>query len=178
MQKMQIIELNTPLIDKAISGLKAGDKVLLSGPILVARDQAHLRLIDMIKKELELPVDLKNQVVYYAGPSPTRPGEIIGSVGPTTATRMDKITEPLLQAGLRITIGKGERSPGFIELVKKYKSPYLVAMGGGGAVIQQAVTESRCLAFPDLGPEALYELTVKAMPLYVGYDITGGSIYC
>jgi len=174
---MNIIELNTPLIDKAITGLKAGDKVLLNGPIFVARDQAHMRLIEMIKKEAKLPVDLKNQIVYYAGPSPTKSGEVIGSIGPTTAARMDKVTEPLLKAGLRITIGKGERSDDFVELVKKYKAPYLVAMGGGGAVMQKSVTDSKVIAFDDLGPEAIYKLTVKNMPLYVAYDIHGGSIY-
>ncbi|MBN2087815.1 fumarate hydratase C-terminal domain-containing protein [Candidatus Peregrinibacteria bacterium] len=174
---MQTIELNTPLIEKSISGLKAGDKVLLSGPIFVARDQAHIRLIDMIKKELELPVDLKNQVVYYAGPSPTKPGEVIGSIGPTTSARMDTISEPLFKQGLKITIGKGVRSDAFKELVKKYKAPYLAAMGGGGAVMQESVVESELIAFEDLGPEAIYRLTVKNMPLYVAYDIFGGDIY-
>ncbi len=174
---MRTIELNTPLIDKAISGLKAGDKVLLSGRVLVGRDQAHLRLMDLMKKGKKLPVDLKNQIIYYAGPSPRKPGEAIGSVGPTTAARMDKITEPMFKKGLRITIGKGERSDEFKKMVKKYKAPYLVAMGGGGALMHSAVKSSKIVAFRVLGPEAIYELTVKKMPLYVAYDITGGSIY-
>ena len=163
--------------EASLRGLKAGDKVLLSGQILVARDQAHLRLIELMKKGKKLPVDLKNQIIYYAGPSPTKPGEIIGSVGPTTATRMDKVAEPLFKLGARITIGKGERGQDFQEMVKKYKAPYLAAMGGSGAAIQQSVVAAKLLAFEDLGPEAIYELTVKDMPLYAAYDIQGGSIY-
>ena len=174
---MRTVKITTPLDNKTIASLKAGDKILLNGKILVGRDQAHLRLIDLMEKGKKLPVDLKNQIIYYAGPSPTKPGEVIGSIGPTTSARMDKITEPLLKAGLRITIGKGERSPDFKKMVKKYKAPYLVAMGGGGAVIQQSVISAKILAFADLGPEAIYELTVKDMPVFVAYDVSGGSIY-
>jgi fumarate hydratase subunit beta len=174
---MRTIKLSTPLVEKSIIGLKAGDKVLLSGPILVARDQAHLRLIDMIKKGLKLPVDLKNQVIYYAGPSPAKPGEKVGAIGPTTSARMDSITEPLFKKGLKITIGKGVRSVDFKKLVKKYKAPYFVAMGGGGALVHDSVKYMRVLAFEDLGPEAIYELTVKDMPLFVAYDVYGENIY-
>lgn len=174
---MRTVHLQTPLTDQSISDLKAGDKVLLSGSVLVARDQAHMRLRDLLKEGKELPVDMKGAIVYYAGPSPTKPGDIIGSVGPTTASRMDKVAEPLFQLGVRITIGKGERSAAFQDMVKKYKAPYLAAMGGSGAVIQQAVTASKIIAFPEMGPEAIYELTMKDMPVYVAYDIHGGSIY-
>lgn len=174
---MNTIELNTSLIDKAITGLKAGDKVLLSGSILVARDQVHLQLMDLIQRGMDLPVDLKDRIIYYSGPSPQKPDEVIGAAGPTTAIRMDKLTEPLLKMGLKMTIGKGERSDDFQNLVQAYQAPYLVAMGGGGAVMQEVVLESRIVAFEEFGPEALRELTVKNMPLYVGYDIHGNSIY-
>lgn len=174
---MQTVKLTTPLEEKALEKLRTGDKVLLSGKIYVARDQAHIRLIEMMKEGKKLPVDLKGQAVYYAGPSPTKPGEVIGSVGPTTAARMDKIAEPLFEQGVKITIGKGERSREFREMTKKYKAPYLAAMGGSGAVMQKSVIENNLVAFEDLGPEAIYRLTVKDMPLYVAYDIQGGDIY-
>ena len=174
---MRTIELNTPLTDKAIAGLKAGDKVLFSGNLLVARDQVHIHLNDLIKNKKSLPVDLNNQAIYYSGPSPSKPNEIIGAIGPTTASRMDELTEPLFKAGLKMTIGKGERSPEFQKLIKKYKAPYLVAMGGGGAVMQEAVEWAKVIAFEELGTEALLKLSVHKMPLYVAYDIVGGSIY-
>ncbi len=175
---MKTIELNTPLIDKVIAGLKAGNKVLFSGNLLVARDQVHMKLRDLIEAKKGLPVDLNGQAIYYSGPSPARPGEIIGAIGPTTASRMDEITEPLLKKGLKMTIGKGERSSAFQELVQKYQAPYLVAMGGGGAVMQESVEWAKVLAFDELGPdEALINLSVHQMPLYVAYDIHGGSIY-
>jgi fumarate hydratase subunit beta len=174
---MKTIKLKTSLSEENITSLRAGDKILLTGQLLVARDQAHMRLIELMKAGKMLPVDLKNQIIYYAGPSPTKPGEVIGSIGPTTAARMDKIAEPLFKMGVRITIGKGERSEDFRKKVKKYKAPYLAAMGGSGAIIQQSVLASKVLAFKDLGPEAIYELTVKDMPLYVAYDVKGGNIY-
>ena len=174
---MQTIKLKTPLEEGCLEKLRAGDKVLLSGKIYVARDQAHIRLIKMIDEGKEIPIDLKGQVIYYAGPSPAKPGEIIGSVGPTTSIRMDKIAEPLLKKGLKITIGKGERSAEFKEMVKRYKAPYLAAMGGSGAVMQKSVIANKLIAFEDLGGEAVYELTVKDMPLYTAYDTQGGEIY-
>lgn len=174
---MRIIKLQTPISEAQITDLRAGDKVLLSGKILVARDQAHLRLTELIAKGQKLPIELSNQIIYYAGPSPTKPNEVIGSIGPTTAARMDKVSEPLLKMGVRITIGKGERGEEFIQMVKRYKAPYLVAMGGSGAIIQQSVTSSKIVALNNLGPEAIYELMLKEMPVYVAYDIHGASIY-
>ena len=174
---MKTITLNTPLDESAIDSLRAGDKVLLNGSLLVARDQAHMRLIEMIKKGEPLPVDLQGQAVYYAGPSPTKPGEVIGSIGPTTASRMDTVSEPLFKQGLKMTIGKGVRSDGFKAMVKQYKVPYLVAMGGGGAVMQESIIEAETVAFEDLGPEAIYRLIVRDMPLYVAYDVHEGDIY-
>ena len=174
---MKTICLTTPLKEKEISSIKAGDKILFSGKIYVARDQAHLRLIELIEKKEPLPVDLKGQVIYYAGPSPTKPGEVVGAIGPTTAARMDKIAEPLFKAGVKVTIGKGERSEAFRKMVKKYKAPYLVAVGGGGAIAQSCAKEMKVIAFKDLGPEAMYELIVKDFPVYVAYDIKEGDIY-
>ena len=174
---MREISVTTPIGEAQIEAMRAGDKLLISGSLLVARDQAHLKLIELMRASQPLPVDLKNQIIYYAGPSPTKPGEVIGSVGPTTAARMDKIAEPLFKMGVCFTIGKGERSQAFQALVRKYKAPYLAAMGGCGAVIQQAVQEAKVLAFEELGPEAIYQLTVKNMPVYVAYDINGGTIY-
>ena len=172
---MRTLSIKAPVSAKDAEAMKAGDKILLSGTVLVARDQAHLRLIELMKEGKPLPVDLKGQVVYYAGP--TRPGEVVGSVGPTTATRMDKVAEPLFEKGVTITIGKGERGKEFQDMVVKYKAPYLAAMGGSGAVVQQSVVSSKVLAFPEMGPEAIYELTVKDMPVYVAYDVHGESIY-
>lgn len=174
---MKTIMLKTPLSEENIISLKAGDKILLTGQLLVARDQAHMRLIELMKAGKKLPVELKNQIIYYAGPSPTKPEDVIGSIGPTTAARMDKMAEPLFEMGVRITIGKGERSKAFRDMVKKYRAPYLAAMGGSGAIIQQSVLASKILAFKDLGPEAIYELTVKDMPLYIAYDVRDGNIY-
>ncbi len=174
---MKVYKLTTPLTKESIAKLKAGDKVLLSGKIITARDQAHMRLIDLINKKKKLPIDINNQIIYYTGPSPAKSGDIIGACGPTTSARMDGITEPLLKKGLKGTIGKGERSKEIQGMIKKYKAPYLVNMGGGGALLNEIVISSKIVAFKDLSAGAIRELTIKNMPLYVAYDIKGGSIY-
>jgi len=174
---MKTHKLTTPLTEKSISKLKAGDKVLLSGKIYTARDQAHIRLIELIKNKKKLPINLKGQIIYYTGPSPAKKEELIGACGPTTSARMDNLTEPLLIKGLSGTIGKGERSNEIQKMVKKYQAPYFISIGGGGALLHEVVQAKKIVAFNDLNSGAIHELIVKDMPLYVAYDIYGGSIY-
>lgn len=155
-------EINTSDIE-AIRQLKTGEKVLLSGRIYTARDQAHKRLLAEEKK----PFDIKNSIIFYAGPCPAAPAEIIGPVGPTTSTRMDAYTEELLRQGLLATIGKGERSDEILQAHQKYKAAYFTATGGVASLLAQCVKESKLIAYPDLGAEAVYELSVEKMPLFV-----------
>jgi fumarate hydratase subunit beta len=165
------------LSDKDIKGLKAGDQVLLSGEIITARDQAHLRLTNMIKKGDKLPVDLKDQVVYYCGPTPACPEQVIGSCGPTTSGRMDSFAPLLLKKGIKGMIGKGRRSGEVRRSVKKGKAIYFVAPAGAGAYLQTRVVDCKILAFEDLGAEAIYKLKVKDFPVIVAIDSKGKSIY-
>ena len=169
--------LTPPLTDEDLESLRAGDKVLISGRIYTARDAAHKRFVEALERGEKLPIDLKGQVIYYVGPTPARPGMIIGSAGPTTSLRMDKYMEPLLKAGLKATIGKGYRSWRVVELLKKYKAVYLVATGGVGALISKRIKKVRIVAYEDLGPEAVRELWVEDFPAIVANDIYGGDIF-
>lgn len=153
---------------EAFYKLKPGDKVFLSGIIYTARDEAHRRGI---------PFDIKDQVIYYTGPSPKKPGEIIGSCGPTTSARMDYWTESLLSLGLAGMIGKGPRSKDVVSAIKKYKAVYFVAIGGAAAYYTNFITKAEVIAYPDLGCEAIYRLEIKDFPLYVGIDPDGKTIY-
>ena len=155
----------------------AGDPVRLSGEILVFRDQVHMILCDIIMKGDPLPFSLEDEVLYYCGPTPARHGMPVGSAGPTTAGRMDKFTEALLGRGLAMTIGKGNRSPGVVESLRKHKAVYMVAVGGTGALIAGCVTDSKIIAFPELGTEAARIFTVRDMPLIVGIDSRGASAF-
>jgi fumarate hydratase subunit beta len=157
--------------------LKAGDEVLLSGVIYSARDQAHARMMKLLDDGGELPIPLKETLVYYMGPSPTKPGEIIGSAGPTTSGRMDPFTPRLLDLGLAGIIGKGPRSREVMESIVSNGSIYFYAFGGCGALYAERIMESVPAAFEDLGPEAIYKLTVKDFPLIVAIDSTGNSIF-
>lgn len=172
---MQKIKL--PLTEKQIAKLKIGDEVLLSGMIYTARDQAHKRLVELIKKSRKLPIDLRNQVIYYCGPTKTPKGKIIGSCGPTTSSRMDDFTLPLLKAGLKAMIGKGNRSKEVRGAIKKYKAIYFLTLAGCGALLASKVKRAKPLAFKNLGPEAIYKLEVKDFPLIVAIDSKGKSIY-
>jgi fumarate hydratase subunit beta len=163
--------------EEDIRKLKVGDEVLISGKILTARDHAHKKLVEIIGKEEKLPVDLKGALIYYAGPSPTPEGKIVGSIGPTTSKRMDRLTIPLLKFGLKATMGKGERSDEIVNLFKEYKVVYFITYGGCGAYLSQFVKEIKVLCFEELGPEAIYQLCIKDFPAIVGIDIYGNDFF-
>ena len=160
-----------------IESLKAGDKIFLNGRIYTARDQAHKRLLEAITKKKKLPVDLKNRIIYYCGPTKTPKGKIIGSCGPTTSSRMDGFTPLLLKNGVMGIIGKGSRSKEVIAAIKKHKAVYFLAYAGCGALLSKYVVRAKPVAYQDLGPEAIYELEVKNFPLIVGIDCRGEDIY-
>jgi fumarate hydratase subunit beta len=172
-----MIKIRAPLKEEDIKLLKAGDEVLLSGIMYTARDQAHKRLIEAVKKGKRLPFDLRGQVIYYCGPTGTPKGKVIGSCGPTTSSRMDAFTPILLKKGLRGMIGKGRRSKETIAAIKKYKSVYFLAPAGCGALLAKLVKESCLVAYRDLGPEQILKLEVKDFPLVVGIDSRGNNIY-
>jgi len=163
--------LKAPLSDKEIDQLKAGDEVLISGKIYTARDAAHMRFGD------SPPFDVKGQVLYYASPTPTPPGKVIGSIGPTTASRMDSFTPALLKQGLKGMIGKGRRSKEVIEAMKKYKAVYFVVPGGAAALLSKHVKKSRVIAYPELGAEAVLELEVADFPAIVAIDAKGNDLF-
>jgi fumarate hydratase subunit beta len=173
---MQIKKINISNVEQ-FSDLKAGDKVLLSGIIYTARDAAHKRLIDLLNKGEELPFDIKDKVIYYAGPAPAKPGRVIGSIGPTTSYRMNAYAPRLLDNGLKAMIGKGTMSLEVKEALKKNKAVYFVAIGGAGALLSEKIISCEPIAFEDLGPEAIYKLEVKDFPVIVGIDSIGNSIY-
>jgi fumarate hydratase subunit beta len=170
-------KIKLPLKTKEIKNLKVGDEVLLTGIIYTARDQAHKRLVDAIKKGLKPPVDLRGQVIYYCGPTPAPPGRIAGSIGPTTSSRMDDFTPALLRSGLKGMIGKGGRSKAVVEAIKRYKAVYFLTYAGCGALLSRYVKRKRLVAYADLGPEAIYELKIVDFPAIVGIDSKGDDIY-
>ncbi len=170
-------KIMTPLKKETIKSLKAGDEVLLSGVIFTARDAAHKRLSDIIKKAKRIPLNLKHEIIYYAGPTPPRPGRPIGSCGPTTSSRMDAFTPELIRLGLAGMIGKGDRSIEVRKAIKKFGSVYFLATGGIGALLSTKVKSSRAILFKELGPEAVYRLVVADFPLIVGIDSKGNGIY-
>lgn len=160
-----------------IEKLKAGEEIIISGIIYAARDAAHKKFIEIINKGKKLPVEIKNSLIYYMGPSPAPPGKIIGSCGPTTSIRMDNLTIPLFQIGLKSTMGKGKRSNEIVKACKKYRSVYFITYGGCGAYLSKFIKKFKCIAFPELGPEGVFELTVENFPAIVGIDIYGNSIF-
>lgn len=168
-----MIHLQTPLTEEAIMQLHAGDQVLLSGDVYTARDAAHLRMMECLKKGEPLPIPLEGNVIYYAGPTPTPPGKPVGSIGPTTSTRMDDSTPTLLSLGLKGMIGKGMRSDKVIASIKENKAVYFTAVGGAAALIASCVTNLEVIAWDDLGPESVKRLTLKELPLVVAVDAYG-----
>ena len=174
---MGTIKVETPLTDEVIRKLKIGDQVLLSGVVFTARDAAHQKLIDLLSSNKPLPFDLKGSVIYYVGPSPAKPGYVIGAAGPTTSYRMDSFTPLLLDNGLKGTIGKGSRSKEVLESMKKNIAVYFGATGGASALISKSVVEAQVIAFEELGPEAVRRLKVKDMPLIVINDCYGNDLY-
>lgn len=167
----------TPLNDLEISELKCGDSILLTGTIYTARDAAHKRLIELIEKGEELPFDLKGETIYYVGPTPPKPGMVIGSAGPTTSYRMDAYAPKLLDLGLKGMIGKGLRNEEVIESIKKNKAIYFGAIGGAAALIGKSIVKSEVIAYEDLGSEAIRRLEVKDLPLVVIIDSLGNNLY-
>jgi len=160
-----------------IDTLKAGQELLFSGVLYVARDQAHKRLAEAIKKGSRLPFELKNSIIYYCGPTRTPQGKVIGSCGPTTSSRMDEFTPLLLKQGLKAMIGKGNRSVEVKEALKKYKGVYFITYAGCGALLSKYVKSVKQVAYGDLGPEAILKLEVENFPLIVAIDVRGGCIY-
>lgn len=174
---MAKIEIKTPLTEEVARGLKAGDSVLITGVIYTARDAAHKRLLESLKKGDGLPIELKDQIIYYAGPAPAPPGQPIGSVGPTTSYRMDSFAPKTLELGLRGMIGKGPRGEEVVEAMKKYEAVYFAAVGGAGALLAKCVKAAKVVAYEDLGAEAIRELTVDKFPAIVAIDSQGNNLY-
>jgi fumarate hydratase subunit beta len=174
---MNHIKVSIPITKESAAKLKAGDEVLLSGVILTARDAAHKKFHDILQRGGKLPINLQDAVIYYAGPTPARPGRPIGSCGPTTSSRMDAFTPELLNLGLSGMIGKGDRSPEVREAIKKRGRVYFIAIGGLGALLSMKVKSCRAILFKELGPEAVHKLVVKDFPVIVGIDPKGRSIY-
>lgn len=173
----EAIRLETPLSDTDVEKLKAGDKVLLNGVIYTGRDAAHKRLFDLLKEGKPLPVELKGQVIYYVGPAPAKPGQAIGSAGPTTSGRMDAYSPTLIEVGLKGMIGKGMRKKEVLEAIKKYKAVYFAATGGAGALLAKAIKKAQVVAYEDLGPEAIHRLEVEDFPVIVVNDTQGNDLY-
>ena len=173
----KIVNLTTPLTDEMVSSLEIGDKVLISGVIYTARDAAHKRLIDLLDAGKTLPFDIQGQIIYYVGPSPAKPGRVIGAAGPTTSYRMDSYAPRLMELGLKGMIGKGMRSSSVKEAIVKYKAVYLGATGGAGALISRAIKAAEVIAYEKLGPEAIRRLMVENFPAVVINDTNGGDLY-
>ena len=169
--------LSAPFTTEMITPLRAGDMCYISGTIYTARDAAHKRLVEMLGRGEEMPFDFEGQVVYYAGPCPAKPGQPIGSVGPTTGGRLDAYSPTLIAQGLRVMIGKGLRSPEVVDAIKKYQGVYFAAIGGAAALMGKCVKEAEVIAFDDLGPEAIRKLRVEELPVIVAVDSLGGDVY-
>ena len=166
-----------PLTDDAVKDLKAGENVLLSGVMYVARDSAHKRMTESLDRGEPLPFDIRGQTIYYMGPTPAKPGRVIGSAGPTTSGRMDAFSPRLIAAGLRGMIGKGMRSAAVKEAIKKHGAVYMAAIGGTGALISKSIKKSEVIAYKELGAEAILKLEVEDFPATVINDIYGGDLY-
>ncbi len=174
----EIKKLTTPLTKEAIQDLHAGDSVMLSGVIYTARDKAHKLLTETLAAGKELPVDLRNQLIYYVGPAPAKPGQPIGSCGPTTSSRMDSYAPMLIrQAGLKGMLGKGPRSQDVIDAMKEQTAVYLAAIGGTGVAISHAVKKAEVIAYAELGTCAIRRLEVENLPCIVAIDCQGGNLY-
>ena len=171
------MKLTLPLTKDMVKNLKAGDSVQLTGTIYTARDAAHKRLVELIEKNEPLPFELADSVIYYVGPTPTKPGTVIGSAGPTTSYRMDDYSPILLDLGSTGMIGKGPRSEGVVESMKKNKAIYFAAVGGAAALLSEHIKEAEVIAFDDLGPEAIHRLYIEDFPVIVATDSEGNTLY-
>lgn len=170
-------ELVTPFTDEMISNLHAGDMVYISGTIYTARDAAHKRMCEMLEKGESMPFDFRGAVIYYAGPCPAKPGKPIGSVGPTTAYRMDLYSPVLMEKGLKVMIGKGLRNKEVVDAIIKHRGVYFAAIGGAAALMAKCVKTAEVVAFDDLGTEAVRRLTVDKLPVIVAIDCKGNNSY-
>lgn len=171
------VRISAPLTDEIVGKLRAGDKVLISGVLYTARDAAHKRLIELLDAGKELPFDIKGQIIYYVGPTPERPGQVIGSAGPTTSGRMDAYTPRLIDLGLKGMVGKGARSKEVLDSIRKHKAVYMAAVGGAAALIRRSIKKAEIVAYEDLGPEAIRRLEVVDFPAIVVNDAEGGDLF-
>lgn len=177
MSEEKRIALGPPLSAEDAGRLRSGDRVLITGNLFTARDAAHARLVALLREGKELPFDLKGQIIYYVGPSPAKPGRVIGSAGPTTSGRMDAYAPELMEAGLRGMIGKGSRSQPVKDAMARYGAVYFAATGGAGALLSQRIRNAEIVAYEDLGPEAIRRLEVVDFPAIVVNDTHGGDLY-
>ena len=174
---MESIKINTPVNDSEIEQLRAGQKVIFNGYIYTARDAAHKKMVDLIEGGKELPFDPIGQIIYFVGPTPEKPGNVIGSAGPTTSGRMNKYSPSMLKVGLKGMIGKGEMGPDVAGALKDCKAAYFVAIGGAAALIAKRIIEAEVVAYEELGPEAVRRLKVDNFPVIVAQDCHGGNIF-
>ncbi len=173
----KVIKISTPITREMAEELKAGDIVEISGTIYTARDAAHKRMLEDYETSGKLPFDIKNQTIYFAGPAPAKPGEPIGSVGPTTSYRMDSYSPKTIELGLTAMIGKGARSKEVVDAMKKFKAVYIGAVGGAGALLSSHITKCEVIAYDDLGAEAIHKLEVCNFPGIVIIDSFGNNLY-
>lgn len=171
------INIETPLTLDKLKNLRCGDSVLISGEIYTARDAAHKRMIEQLQNGEELPFEIKDKIIYYAGPTPAKPGQVIGSCGPTTSGRMDAYAPILIRLGLTGMIGKGERTDDVVDAMTEFGAVYFGAIGGAGALIAKSITSAEVIAYEDLGTEAVRRLTVKDFPAVVIIDSEGNNLY-
>jgi len=171
------LRLETPLTQEKVKALKAGDKVLISGVIYTGRDAAHKKIVEAMEQGLDLPFPMKDQIIYFVGPTPAKEGQVIGSAGPTTSGRMDAYSPKLIADGLTGMIGKGLRSLEVIEAMKKHGAVYFGAIGGAGALIAKRIVSADVIAYPELGPEAVRRLVIKDFPAIVIIDHEGNNLY-
>jgi fumarate hydratase subunit beta len=173
----EILQLKSPLSEQIVRRLRAGDEVVISGFVYTARDMAHLRLCGLIDKGEKLPIEIEGAIIYFVGPTPPRPGRVIGSAGPTTSARMDVFSPKLIAKGLRAMIGKGYRNAEVRAAMKEYGAVHLATLGGAGALLSKHIIASEVIAYEDLGTEAIRKLTFADFPAIVAYDAVGNSIY-
>lgn len=173
----EIIRIETPLTQEKVKSLKAGDNVLINGVIYTGRDAAHKKFVETMDLGMELPFELKDQIIYFVGPTPAKEGQVIGSAGPTTSGRMDAYSPRLIAEGLTGMIGKGLRSAEVVEAMKQYGAVYFAAIGGAGALIAKCIVSSEMIAYPELGAEAVRRLVVKDFPAIVVIDSEGNNLY-
>jgi len=168
-------QITLPLSDEVAATLRAGDTAFLTGPVLTARDAAHKRLVETLAKGDALPIDIRGALIYYVGPTPPKPGQVVGSAGPTTAARMDPFTIPLLEAGLKGAIGKGGRGPEVAKALQEHRAVYFLAVGGAGALLSRHITAVEVVAYEDLGTEAMRRMQLDGFPVVVCNDVHGGD---